>query len=577
MAKHPNNPPPGGALKETKRQRVLRRLVELKATRAPWERAWKTIVEQILPFRARWDMSSFNDGSPLSTNIINSTPSDALRTLVSGLMSGVTSPAKPWFRLTLEDTELAHKKAVKIYLERLEKITLAIFEKQGLYGAVSGGGYSDFGMIGTGVILEEEDENTQLPTFESVPIGEYYLDVNDKNEVDTYMRVRTFTVKQLVDRFGYENCSRVVKENWDNGQLSKLIETAHTVWPNDNYKENAIGDAGRKFSGSWIETKGEDFEEMLEESGYHEFPVLAFRWGARSGEAYGRGPGWFAVGDCLALQHLMQKLARMIDKTVDPPMVAVDTMKTRRASLVPGSTTYVPDNAANSFTPAQVILPGSIAALREYIQDHEWRIRDAFFYKLWMSLLNDSRNQRPTATEVEATRQEIMLQMGPVLESLNGELLDPMVSRTLAILERAGVLPEPPPELEGVEVKVQFISVMHMAQHMVGLASIREIENHVAGLASMGLDEALHKLDVGKLLDEVGEMAGVPRTILRTDKEVDAIKQAIAEAEKAKADGEAMLAMTQGAANLGKAGMDTQSLGDNLQSLGPIAAAQGEA
>ncbi len=570
-------PVSGNALKETKRQRVLRRLKEMQAVRASWEKAWKTIVEQIFPYRARWDQSAFNNGNPLTTNIINNTPYDALRVLAAGMMSGVTSPAKPWFRLTLEDLELTHKKAVKVWLEKVEKVVANVLEKRGFYGAVSDGGYRDLGTIGTAVILEEVSEEDQLPTFESVPIGEYYLDVNDKSEVDTYMRVRTFTVKQLVERFGYDKCSQLVRDNWDNDQLSKLVETVHTIWPNEDYVAKAPGVAGKPFVGYWCETKGDEDELILEEHGYYEFPVLAPRWGARSGEPYGRGPGWYAVGDCLALQHLMKKLARLVDKSADPPMVAVDTMKTKRASLIPGDTTYVPEGQANAFTPAQVVHPQSISVLREYIQDHEWRIRDAFYYKLWMSLLNDQRAQRPTATEVEATKQEVMLQLGPVLETLNWELLDPLISRTIAILDRAGLLPKPPEELQGMEIRVQFISVMHMAQHMVGISAVRELENHVVGLVGMGLEEAAMKVDVGKLLEEVGEMAGVPRAILRTEEEVEAIRAERAAAAAAQQNGEAMLAATQGAKNLAGAGIDPQNIGELLNQTGPVVEAQGTA
>lgn len=563
----------GSALNESTRQRVLRRFDELKRVRSSWERAWKTIVEQIQPYRARWGTSQFNDGTPLTTNIINSTPSDALRVFESGILSGMTSPAKPWIHLLAEDDELNDLEAVKKWLQLVQKVLLETLDKRGYYTAASGGGYRDVGMIGNSVILEEEDKEDMLPTFEAVPIGEYYLDVDEKNRVDTFFRERTFTVRQLVERFGYDNCSTVVQENWNNGNIAKTVETVHAIWPNIDYTDKAVGAKGMKWSSHWVETKGED-DKLLEESGYREFPALCPRIGARTGEAYGRGPGWFAVGDCLALQHLMKKLARMVDKTADPPMVGVDTIKTKRASLVPGDVTYVPPGVANAFTPAQTIHPNSIAVVREYIQDHENRIRDCFFYKLWMNLLNDPRAQRPTATEVEYTKQEVMLQLGPVLQAFNWELLAPLVDRTFNILLRAGKIPPPPPEMEGTSIKVQFISVMHMAQHMVGISAIRELEQHVAGMAQLGSEEALLKLNVPRLLNEVGDMAGVPRDIMRTDEEVEEIQAERAAQMKAQQEGEAMLAATEGIRNVANA--DPQKLTELQEAMaGSVAAAQG--
>lgn len=562
----------GSAINELTRRRILRRLDELKRVRASYEKAWKTITEQIQPYRARWTSDAFNDGTPLTTNLINSTPSDSLRVFESGIMSGVTSPAKPWFHLAAPTPELNDIEAVKVWLEDTEKAMFEMLDKRGFYTAVSSGGYKDLGMLGNAVVLEEEDDEDQLPNFESVPIGEYYLDVDKKSRVDTFFRERTFTVRQLIERFGYDNCSSVVQDNWNNGNLSKTIEAIHAIWPNVDHDIKEAGAKGMKWSGQWIEAKG-DGDQLLADEGYNEFPALCPRIGARSGEAYGRGPGWFAVGDCLALQHLMKKLARMVDKTADPPMVGVDTIKTKKASLIPGAVTYVPPGQANSFVPAQVINPSSIKVVREYIQDHEARIRDCFYYKLWMTLLNDDRAQPRTATEVEYTQREVMLQLGPVLESLNWELLDPLITRTFNIMLRAGHIKPIPPELVGFDIKVQFISVMHMAQHMVGISAIRELENHAAGLQSMGAQDALLKLNVPKLLDEIGDMAGVPRDILRTDEEVQAIQAEQAAQRKAEQDGQAMLAATEGAKNLKDA--DPQKLQELAQSVGgPIVAAQ---
>jgi hypothetical protein len=49
-----------------------------------------------------------------------------------------------------------------------------------------------------------------------------------------------------------------------------------------------------------------------------------------------------------------------------------------------------------------------------------------------------------TAREVAERHEEKLLQLGPVMERLQDELLDPLIRRAFGILWRGGYLPEPP-------------------------------------------------------------------------------------------------------------------------------------
>lgn len=559
---------------ETERQKCDRRLAELKRVRSSWDPHWREICDQILPYRARWSVKDLNRGERFSSNIINSTPTRSLRTMAAGLVAGITSPSRIWFHLTTADKSLNDIHRVREYLDGCERILREMLAQSRFYQTLADGIYRDLGMIATAAAFEEEDPQTGV-RFETTTIGEYYLDVDKNGRVDTIFRERPMTVRQIVQEFGIEAVSSEVRNAYQKGEMDISVVVVHAVFPNEDWKPSQADRDGKRFASRWWEVNSSD-GRFLRTGGYEEFPAMCPRWNVRAGEVYGRGsPGWESKGDCKALQHIEARLARLLDKTSDPPMRASDALRQQRASLLPGDVTYVPGTGGHMYEPAMQVPPAAIEATLKHIERHEKRIEEAFFVDLWMALLNDTRQQRATATEIEETRQEVMLQLGPLLENLNNDLLEPAITRTYAIAERQGRLPRPPRELQGTEgmVRVEFISVMHQAQKMTGIVGIRELVNQVAVLAQAGKPEALDKINVDAIVDELADMLGIKPELVYADEEVEAIRAAKAERQQAMDQGQAMLAATEGAKNLGQT--DAQNLEEMATLISPVAAAQG--
>lgn len=552
----------------TKREQYESRLAALRQERATWEPAWRDITEQLVPYRAIWTAQDRGRGDKKESKIINNTPVRALGTLSAGMMAGVTSPARQWFSLTTVDEDLAEVDGVRDYLDQCQKRIAAKLQESNWYSSLANGTYLDLGSIGTSAMFEEEGAPGQVH-FRPLPIGEYFLDIDHEGVVDTCFRELSMTVRQLVQKFGRDACSMQVRQAYDKGDYGVAFVVYHAIRPNDEYKQGRIGAPGMRFSSCWWESGSDKSQPFLREGGYEEFPVLAPRWFVRPGDVYGRGPGWEVRGDCRALQHKEKRLLSMLDKTVDPPMRASGNIK--RASLLPGDVTHVPRGEQGTYEPAMMINPAAMQALEHHIARDEQRIKEAMYVHLWQSLVDDERNQRPTATEVEAKRQEVMLMLGPLLENLNNGLLEPAVERTFNILDRADMLPMPPEELHGQQIKIKFISIMHQMQQATGLVGLRTLVQETANLGAVRPD-ALDKLDVDKIVDELGRITGVrPDAILSKD-EVDAVRHARAKQEEAKQNGEAMLAATQGIKNV--SGADPAQLSDLAGALSPAAAAQ---
>jgi len=549
----------------------------LKSKRSEWLEDWRSIFEQILPYRPRWNLSDKNKATAKDTAIINSTPTRAMRTMCAGFMSSITSPSRIWFRLAATPPGLSEVPAVKGYLAECERVIRQALMRSRFYQQLAQAIYPDLSCIATSCMFEEPHRSGGV-RFEEFPPGEYCLDVNSENDVDTCFREFRMSVRQLVQEF----CTRdgaepdlsalsvSAQDAYRRKQYDQEFDVRHAVYPRRDYQPGAIGPKGKAYASQWWQV-GTEVRELLRDSGYEENPIIAPRWNARDGETYGRGsPGWECKSDCKALQRAERVKTKLFDKAADPPTVADESLRDGRVSLVPGAVSYGKRHGTGRLVePVMEVQPGQMEASRGNVDDHEERVHAAFYSDLWLAMLRDERAQPRTAFEISERRNEISVQLGPMLQNLNTGLLEPSVTRTYYTLERAGWLPDPPEELMGESVTVEMISVLHQAQKMTGIAGIRELIANVMLLAQAGKVDAVEKLDADKIVDEVADMLGVRPELVLDEKKVTAVRTAKAEQQQAQQQGQAMLAATEGAKNL--AGVEPQRLQDLAGMMAPVA------
>ena len=80
-------------------------LTGLRNDRLPFWNMWRDIAEFYIPKRYTWLMSDKERKQYLQTNssILDSTGTTAGKVLAAGMMNGITSPSRPWFKLRLRD------------------------------------------------------------------------------------------------------------------------------------------------------------------------------------------------------------------------------------------------------------------------------------------------------------------------------------------------------------------------------------------------------------------------------------------------------------------------------------------
>ena len=265
-------------------------------------------------------------------------------------------------------------------------------------------------------------------------------------------------------------------------------------------------------------------ERKLSDKGFEEFPVLAPRWHVTGVDIYGRSPGMDVLGDVKALQIEQKRKAQGIDKMVNPPLQAPSSLRGQSATVLPGGVTYVDTMQGNQggFRPTYEVNP-RLGELQQDIAETQYRIQQGFYADLFQMMTQSDRRQI-TAREIDERHEEKLLMLGPVLERLHTELLNPLIDRTFNIMARNELLPPAPEDLAGVTLKVEYISVMAQAQKAIGTGAIERLAGFIGNMAAVK-PEVLDKFDADQSVDEYAEMLGVPPKIVVPDDVVQQVRE----------------------------------------------------
>src|SRR5690606_3753475 len=130
-----------------------------------------------------------------------------------------------------------------------------------------------------------------------------------------------------------------------------------------------------------------------------------------------------------------------------------------------------------------------------------------------------------TATEIAERREEKSAVLGPSLEAVTDEGLDPIVARAYKMLERAGRIPEAPEALADMPIKLESTSNLAQAAEAQGTASIERFLQFVIANAQLVGPAALDKYASDQAMDEYGDRVGVPVSVTRSDDDAASLRE----------------------------------------------------
>lgn len=534
------------------RDRLNRRWSAMKNERSSWEPHWRDLSDFILPRRSRFLITNTNKGDKRNQNIVDSTGTIASRTLANGMMSGMSSPARPWFKLETHDLDLNEFGPVKVWLSFLERRIRQVFHVSNIYQVLPNI-YREMGVFGTGCAIVEDNFDSVI-RMNPLTIGEYALALNDERQVDTLYREMKMTVLQVVQKFiarpdgslDWKKGSLRLKNAYDTSKYDEWIDVMHAIEPNPERTAGKLDAGGMSFRSVYWETSCEDRNKFLRKSGYRQNPIVAPRWDVLGNDVYGSSPGMDALPDVRQLQIQQKRKGEAIDKMVRPPTQGPATGMDKWVSTLPGAHNVVQD-PANGVKPLYEVKP-DINALREDMAETQERVREAFYADLFRAISQMEGVQPRNEFELVERKEEKLSELGPVVERSQNELHGPLIDRAVARLVEAsmdfwmglsdrGALPPPPPELEGLDIQVNYISLLAQAQKAAATGGIERVAAFVTGLAlkqreAGAAPTALDKFDFDQAVDEFADAAGSPPSIVRPDEDVQALREGRAQQEQ---------------------------------------------
>ena len=533
-------------MSKTCANRYEKRLQALKNERSSWEPDWKEVSQFVDPYGTRFVGEKVNQGGRKDQKILNNTATLALRNLRSGLMGGLTNPAQPWFSLSLSSVKESRSNRVKTWLESCADVLKVVFAQSNVYGALHTA-YGQLGAYGVAAILVDEEDDPEKPPIRltNFPIGQFYLATNAQGRVDCCYREFSMTVRQLVERFGIDAVRDSTRKLYEKRNLDKWIEVVHVIEPRTDRNPESKNSKDMPFASIYLE-KGSQEGQVLQESGYREFPVLCPRWDSLGEDVYGRAPAMVSIGDIKALQAMELRKAEAEAKLVNPPMVLVGEIIGQRVGLSPGYVNRVPTSGGDAgFKPVYEINP-RLNELMADITQVEQRIKRAFFEDLFL-MVSQLDNVR-SATEIVERKAEKLLMLGPVIQSLEQELLDPLIKRAFRILyERGDYFEESPVEdVSDDSLNVAYESPLAASQKAQSVGHIEAFMNLAGPIVAQSQDAAL-RVDFEEIIKEIAYKTGVTAKAIRDDDKVASLKQQMAQAQQAEVQGEQMMQAAQGA------------------------------
>lgn len=514
-----------------------RQITMARAWRFPWIQHWALVAKYNCPRRSLWLTQGGVDqpvpnsmvrGLPINQAIVDTTPVEAARVAVAGLFSGLMSPSRPWFQLGVPGIDRDDlDRASLLWLEHVGSIMMTTMQESTFYTSATQM-IEDLFFFGTGPMIIYEDEE-DIISCQNPVVGEYFLSVGPTNRVEGLSRLFNLTVSQMVEQFKLENCPAEVQDLWKQKGANLDVEriVAHMVRPNFAIQppgvDHPVGKIPGKFTYQeryWVYGASSDYP--LSERGFFELPFIAPRWWISGNDPYGRSVAMDVLGDNMQLQTETVKKGVVISKIADPPLNASVELKNQPSSSVPGAINFTSDPSKTGMKPVYEVNPQALPALTEDIKEIQNRIKQGYFYDLFLMLAQDDKTNR-TAFEIAQRQQEKLQVLGPVIERFQNEAAGPAIRRIFSVLQRkknkdgSPMIPPIPRGLAGKNLQIEYVSMLALAQKAAQTAGIERLFGMIGHVAAIK-PEVIDVVDWVQGLREYGSLLSVTQKIMTPQK-----------------------------------------------------------
>ena len=496
-------------------QQLSKRFDFVKSRRDNWDTHYQELADYMLPRKADI-VKKRSRGEKRMELIYDGTALQSIDLMAAFLHGMLTSGASPWFHLDIKDNEMNRDDEVREWLQDTSMRMMRALNQSNFETEIHEA-YVDLTVFGTSCVFIEMSNGGLR--FSTRHISEYYVQEDQFGMVNTVYRLYKMTAQQAVDRFGEENVGEFIKKLYEkNGD--EEVEILHVVMPNTDRDASKMDNKNMPFSSVYVcrQTK-----MVMSQGGFEEMPYAVPRFLKSTGEVMGRSPAMTALPDVKMLNLMSKTIIQAAQKQIDPPLLVPDDGFLLPIRTQPGGLNFYRAGSRDTITPLNTGANIPIGLNME--EQRRAAIRQAFY----VDQIIAGSGANMTATEVIQRQEERMRVIGPVLGRLMNEMLRPMIDRIFAIMLRNNMLAPAPEVLQGRDIDIEYVSPLARAQKASSLNNTMKALEILLPLAQ-SLPVGDH-IDPDGLVNHVTDALGVPKSTLRSDREIAETRQQRAAAE----------------------------------------------
>lgn len=484
----------------------IRRHSTLESNDSVWRLKCADIADVIRPLRA--EIRGFRqEGAKRMQRVYDSTPINAAQNLGAALWGNASNSSDVWFTIGTEDADFNKWPKHRSALETCSRRTMASFGPSycNFYGEAFSA-YLDFVAFGEMAFYDEKKADNSGWIDKCIPLSQYTYDLDSAGYLNEFYRAWQMKLPDAAREFGEAALSPKSRDQLKQSNAASVqVNMLHVVAPNDLYRPGRIGANSKQFESCYIEV---DEKHEISSAGYDDMPFFVAPWERAAGERRGRGAGEMNLPDSMSLGVMTKANLKAGEMQGDPPWGAphegtVSAIRLRPGKISMGAIT----NQGNQLL-KPLVTGGGTPFSAEQARDLRQQIKDGFYYTL-LSTLPNRTGLAPEEVLLMLEQQHRM--MGPYVSNLHTHWLSQLVMRRFNHLAKLGVFKDIqfPPQLQGKNLHVKFVSPMALAQKAARAANAMRAARAVGEVAGFN-PGVIDKFNGDAFVDTINEGFGVP-------------------------------------------------------------------
>ena len=492
-------------------------VVRFEKAKTSWE-LWRSLHQEAFDYAAP-NRETFTDksrGQAKNRHIFDSTAVTGLTQFANKVQGALIPPWQEWMDL-IAGSKIAEDEedSVNKQLESITKEIFAALNHSNFYTELAPM-LIDLG-IGTGAIMVEEGDfaKGEALRFTNIPLAELFPERPPSGPIESVWRkqkIKPAHIKRLWPKAELSTKLAKMAEKEDSGEVD--IKNGMLYNPKDGkFHQVVIHDKSLLFT--------QEFDSKR---------LIVSRWHVTPGEVFGRGPIIQQLPDIRTVNKVKQFILENAAIQMAGIYTGVDdgVFNPHTVRIAPGVVIPVGSNMSQNPSLAPLQRSGDLGLGGLILEDLQNNIRKALFAEP----LGDLTDPVRTATEVMLRNQEMLQNQGASFGRQKSELIEPVITAVIDILQSLGTIPEL--SVDGKEVTIRLSSPLAKAESMEAFQSGQVWFQSISALPP---EVVAATVKIEDLPRKWAEDLGIPAELVRSKEEVQQITETVQAAAEQSIEG----------------------------------------